>query len=63
VKPIGYIESYKCGCSSEVVRYKKDLRGYCPIHGENRLYVFTERAEFESGERQVVSRRALRKMR
>jgi len=30
-----WIEGYNCGCSSEA-RYKRDLLGYCAIHGDDR---------------------------
>lgn len=35
----GYFEEYGCGCVSEVVRYKRDLLGYCGKHGNNRRHV------------------------
>lgn len=33
----GWLEEYKCGCSN-VQRYKRELTGYCPQHGESRRY-------------------------
>jgi len=42
MKVIGWWEDYTCGCTSETVRYKKDLVGYCPAHGANRRYVYPE---------------------
>ena len=38
----GYWEEYKCGCSSETVRYKKDLLGYCGTHGKDRRHIHPE---------------------
>jgi hypothetical protein len=32
----GYQEEYRCGCLSPVTRFKKDLPGYCPRHGEDK---------------------------
>lgn len=38
----GYFEDYACGCVSEIVRYKKDLLGYCGQHGDSRRYVWPD---------------------
>lgn len=35
----GYFEEYGCGCVSEVVRYKRELLGYCGKHGHGRRHV------------------------
>jgi hypothetical protein len=35
----GYFEEYRCGCVSDVARFKKDLPGYCPKHGDNRRHI------------------------
>lgn len=35
----GYYEEYKCGCTSNTVRSKRDLVGYCGKHGDDRRYV------------------------
>ena len=36
-----WFEEYrKCGCVSDTVARKKDLPGYCPIHGNDRSNVF-----------------------
>lgn len=43
-KLIGWWEEYKCGCVSKTVRFKKDLLGYCAIHGEDTRYVHPELA-------------------
>jgi len=32
----GWSEVYLCGCDSPTVRRKRDLLGYCPVHGEDR---------------------------
>ena len=37
----GWFEDYECGCTSKVVRYKKNLTGYCGVHGENRRHIWT----------------------
>lgn len=37
---LGYFEDYECGCTSELVRYKKDLLGYCADHGSDRRNVW-----------------------
>ncbi len=31
-----WLEHYRCGCTN-VTKLKKDLPGYCPTHGEDRL--------------------------
>lgn len=36
----GWWEDYACGCVSQTVLRKRDLLGYCPIHGENRRNVW-----------------------
>jgi hypothetical protein len=33
-----YIEEYDCGCSS-VERYRKNLLGYCKVHGQDARHV------------------------
>jgi len=35
----GWWEEYKCGCTSETVKRKVDLLGYCPQHGEDRRHI------------------------
>ncbi len=35
-----WFEEYRCGCVSEYACLKKDLCGYCPIHGETRRNCF-----------------------
>ena len=37
----GWSEEYKCGCTSDVVSAKRKLLGYCPIHGEDRIAIYT----------------------
>ena len=37
-----WTEEYRCGCVSEPVRVKKDLCGYCPTHGENRINIYRQ---------------------
>lgn len=34
-----WFEEYKCGCLSDYVKNKRDLLGYCPVHGEDRRNV------------------------
>lgn len=34
-----WVETYNCGCEMEASR-KKDLLGYCGIHGEDRKEIF-----------------------
>lgn len=36
----GWWEDYRCGCVSKVVKFKKDLVGYCARHGESRRNVW-----------------------
>lgn len=35
----GYFEEYGCGCTSETVKRKRDLQGYCSQHGEDRKQI------------------------
>jgi hypothetical protein len=35
----GWFEEYKCGCVSPVVKFKRELVGYCPKHGANTKHV------------------------
>jgi hypothetical protein len=35
----GWWEEYKCGCTSDTVKRKKDLLGYCKFHGEDRRHI------------------------
>lgn len=37
---IGYFEEYACGCVSDTEKRRKDLLGYCAIHGDDRRRVF-----------------------
>jgi hypothetical protein len=39
-KILGWWEEYHCTCTSETVRFKKDLLGYCKHHLENRRNIF-----------------------
>ena len=41
-KVIGWWEEYACGCVSETVKRKRDLLGYCGIHGADRRHVHPE---------------------
>lgn len=34
-----WIEDFQCGCSHEVAR-KKDLVGYCGLHGDSRCGLY-----------------------
>ena len=34
-----WFEEYRCGCVSEIVDRKKDLLGYCGLHGEDRRHI------------------------
>ena len=36
MKALGWFEHYRCGCVSETFKRKRDLRGYCAIHGADR---------------------------
>jgi len=45
MKPIGWFEEYACGCVSEIVKYKKDLIGYCPDHGDDRRNIYPDFGE------------------
>ena len=38
----GWFEEYECGCTSETVRYKKDLLGYCGFHGTDRRHIYPD---------------------
>lgn len=38
----GWWEEYHCGCVSETTRRKKDLLGYCKIHGNDRRQIFPD---------------------
>ncbi len=42
VRVRGYFEEYACGCVSQIVRYKKDLVGYCAKHGSDRRKVWPD---------------------
>ena len=35
----GWFEEYSCGCVSPVVRRKRDLPGWCGVHGNDRRHV------------------------
>jgi hypothetical protein len=35
----GWFEDYTCGCVSDIVRFKKDLLGYCGQHGTDRRQI------------------------
>jgi len=37
-------EVYGCGCEHVMPR-KKDLIGYCPVHGDSRVELYTEEAD------------------
>lgn len=39
---IGWWEEYPCGCISETLTFKKDLLGYCDIHGGSTIHVYPE---------------------
>ena len=36
----GWWEEYRCGCVSDFVKRKKDLLGYCAIHGEDTRHIW-----------------------
>lgn len=40
IRPEGWFDEYRCGCVSEVVRFKRELTGYCGKHGDNRRHVY-----------------------
>jgi len=40
MKITGYFEHYKCGCVSKTVKYKKDLLGYCGVHGADLKMIY-----------------------
>jgi hypothetical protein len=42
--PMSYFEEYECGCVSNLRPSKRDLLGYCAIHGKDRRYIHTDRA-------------------
>ena len=37
-RKVTYVEYYRCGCSFAAA-FKRDLLGYCQIHGEDRLQI------------------------
>lgn len=39
---VGWWEEYECGCTSETVRLKRELLGYCRFHGDSRRRAFRE---------------------
>jgi hypothetical protein len=43
-----WFEDYSCGCVSESVERKRDLLGYCAVHGNERRYVWPESMESET---------------
>jgi hypothetical protein len=45
----GWYEHYKCGCVSAVVKYKRQLLGYCPKHGQSRRRLYHEFAVVKHG--------------
>lgn len=38
----GWIEEYRCGCVSAVVKDRKQLLGYCNKHGESSKRVYAD---------------------
>lgn len=46
----GWWEDYECGCVSKTVKRKKDLLGYCPVHGETRRQVWPDKFPSSFGE-------------
>ena len=50
-----WIEEYRCGCSSEA-NLKRDLLGYCEIHGESRRNIY----KIPIGEAAKILNQALR---
>ena len=43
-KRFNWFEEYSCGCCSPGEQVKRDLPGYCPTHGEDRVNVYRENA-------------------
>lgn len=41
-KRIGWWEEYRCGCTGQTEKFKKDLLGYCATHGDDRRYIHPE---------------------
>ena len=39
-----WFEEYRCGCVSEDAPRKKDLLGYCSVHGEDRRALYKDDA-------------------
>lgn len=37
-----WFEEYACGCVSETVDRKRDLLGYCAIHGADQRHIYRE---------------------
>lgn len=43
-----WLEEYGCGCTL-VTKYKKELIGYCGIHGQDRINIYKLPEETECG--------------
>lgn len=37
---IGYFEEYECDCVSDTQKRRKNLLGYCAVHGADRRQVY-----------------------
>lgn len=51
IKLIGWFEEYSCGCVSDIVKRKKDLIGYCGIHGNDRRRIYPVLSDKNRGTR------------
>ena len=45
---MSYFEDYKCGCVSCIVKSKRELLGYCGVHGDDRREVWPVPPESET---------------
>ena len=41
-KTLGWWEEYSCGCTSDTVKRKRDLLGYCGKHGGDRKNIYPD---------------------
>lgn len=53
-RKVGYFEEYRCGCTSETEKRRRDLPGYCGKHGDSRRAVFWEILDPRDGKKCAV---------
>lgn len=53
-----WFEEYKCGCVSDFLP-KRELLGYCPIHGADTRYIYPESLTDNDNKRQNKSKKTV----